>query len=118
MVNPYDSAHQLAKVLKESSEYKEFVESSNKVKAHSETLKQIHDFFQKQMTLEMKIMTGEAPEESEVKELEDLYKLIQLHPDGLKFLNDQSKFQRLMSDIMKIVNESVSEATKIFTERV
>lgn len=117
MRNPYDNAHDLAKSLKESSEYVGFKESSEKLKTLPDTKKQIQDFFKKQMELEFKMMSGEQPAEEEIKKLEELYRLIQLHPAGVDFLEKQMKFQRLMADIMKIINESVSEGTQILTEK-
>lgn len=117
MRNPYDNAHELAKSLKESSEYVGFKEASNRLKELPEMKKHIQDFFKKQMELEFKMMSGEQPPEDEIKKLEDLYRLIQLHPAGVEFLEKQMKFQRLMADIMKIINESVAEGTQILTEK-
>ena len=118
MNNPYDQAHLLAKSLANSNEYKRFTEIGTKLTAEPETLKQIQDFFRKQMELEIGMMSGQAPESEKTKELEELYSLIQLQPIGKEFFESQMRFQQLMSDIMKIVNESVAEGAKILTEKV
>lgn len=118
MNNPYDQAHLLAKSLSNSNEYKRFNEIGTKLKAQPETLKQIQDFFRKQMEIEIGMMSGQAPDLEKTKELEELYRLIQLQPIGKEFFESQMRFQQLMSDIMKIVNESVSEGAKILTEKV
>ena len=118
MNNPYDHAYQLAKALSESTEYKGFLESGEKLKKSPAVLRQIQDFFKKQLEIEFKMMSGEKPSELELKALEDLYKLIQLHPEGCHFLENQMRYQRLMSDVMKIINESVAAGSKILTEKM
>jgi cell fate (sporulation/competence/biofilm development) regulator YlbF (YheA/YmcA/DUF963 family) len=118
MRNPYDSAHQLAKDLSQSNEYQEFKNAGVKAKEDKTLLKQLQDFMQKQMVLEFEMMSGQNPNEEKLKELEGLYQLIQLHPDGVGFLEKQMKFQRLMADLMKIINDSVVEGNQILAEKV
>ena len=118
MNNPYDHAYQLAKALSESVEYKGFLEGSEKLRKSPETLKQVQEFFKKQMEFELKAMAGEKPTDAEMKSIEDLYRLIQLHPEGSHFLESQMRYQRLMADVMKIINDSVSEGNKILTEKM
>ena len=118
MRNPYDSAHQLAKDLSQSNEYQEFKGAGIKVKENKTLQKQLQDFMQKQMMLEIEMMSGQKPDEAKLKELEGIYQLIQLHPDGMAFLEKQMKFQRLMADLMKIINDSVAEGNQILTEKV
>ena len=61
MRNPYDSAHQLAKDLSHSSEYQEFKNAGEKAKESKTLLKQLQDFMQKQMILEIEMMSGQNP---------------------------------------------------------
>lgn len=118
MNNPYDQAHLLAKSLSNSNEYKRFTEIGAKLKLQPEILQQIQDFFRKQMELEIGMMSGQTLDSEKTKDLEELYRLIQLQPIGKEFFESQMRFQQLMSDIMKIVNESVAEGAKILTEKV
>ena len=118
MRNPYDSAHQLAKDLSHSSEYQEFKNAGEKAKESKTLLKQLQDFMQKQMILEIEMMSGQNPSEEKLKELEGLYQLIQLHPTGVEFLEKQMKFQRLMADLMKIINDSVAEGNQKIEKKV
>lgn len=117
MNNPYDHAHQLAKSLKESNEYQNFQSASDRLKEAPDALKQVRDFIQKQLEAELKMMSGTALTEDEKQNLEKLYHLIQLHPDGKEFLESQMKFQKLMSDMMRIINEGVADASKVLMER-
>lgn len=117
MTNPYDVAYQLAKALKESAEYKNFSSASESLKETPDTLKQVRDFFQKQLEAEFKMMSGGTLTDEEKQALEKLYHLIQLNPEGKAFLENQMKFQQMMSDIMKIINESTVDASRVLMEK-
>ena len=55
--------------------------------------------------------------DEEKQALEKLYHLIQLNPEGKAFLENQMKFQQMMSDIMKIINESTVDASRVLMEK-
>lgn len=116
MGNPYDSAHALAKDLSESSEYKELKSMGEKIKASPELLHQLKEFSNMQLELEFQVMSGVQPDEEKMKKLEELYKLISLNQEGLNFLENKMKFHRLVGDIMKIVNERITDVTEILKD--
>ena len=81
MRNPYDSAHQLAKDLSHSSEYQEFKNAGEKAKESKTLLKQLQDFMQKQMILEIEMMRGQNPSEEKLKEFPNRDKYLKKEHD-------------------------------------
>ena len=73
-MNPYDQAHELARALKESEEYREFTR-----------LKEV------------------AYDDGTNKALLDEYKRLQFNPDVSAYLMAEFRFQRMLSDIFKIL---------------
>ena len=102
-MNPYDQAHALAKSLKESEEYREY--SRLKEIAYDDaTNKALLDEYKKlQFRMQAKLASGENMPEEDYQRLQQIGTLLQFNQDVSAFLLAEFRFQRMMSDIFKIL---------------
>lgn len=102
-MNPYDQAHNLAKSLRESEEYKEF-NRLKEVAYEDATNKALLDEYKKlQFKLQAKMASGENLPPDDMQRLQQIGTLLQFNPDVSNFLMAEFRFQRMISDIFKIL---------------
>lgn len=102
-MNPYDQAHALARALKESEEYREYMRL--KETAYDDgTNKALLDEYKKlQFRLQAKMAAGETLPEEDFQRLQQIGTLLQFNPDVSAYLMAEFRFQRMLSDIFKIL---------------
>ena len=102
-MNPYDQAHELARALKDSEEYREFTRL--KAVAYDDgTNKALLDEYKRlQFRLQAKIAAGETLPEDDMQHLQQIGALLQFNPDVSAYLMAEFRFQRMLSDIFKIL---------------
>ena len=102
-MNPYDQAHALAKALRESEEYREY--SRLKETAYEDaTNKALLDEYKKlQFRLQAKMASGESMPQDDMQRLQQIGTLLQFNPDVAAFLMAEFRFQRMLTDIFKIL---------------
>ena len=102
-MNPYDQAHNLAKSLRESEEYREF-NRLKEVAYEDATNKALLDEYKKlQFKLQAKMASGENLPPDDMQRLQQIGTLLQFNPDVSNFLMAEFRFQRMISDIFKIL---------------
>jgi len=107
-MNVHDKAHELARALKESDEYKNF-RSAYQVLIEDETAKMmVKDFMTKRMEIEELTFMGKQDKEKE-EQSQKLYELIILNTKASSFINSHMRLMQTMSDIHKIISQSFEE---------
>lgn len=102
-MNPYDQAHALAKTMKESEEYREMMRL-RELAYESDTNKALLDEYKKlQFRMQAKLASGEPMPEEDYQRLQQIGTLLQFNQDVSAFLLAEFRFQRMMSDIFKIL---------------
>ena len=102
-MNPYDQAHALARSLKESEEYREMVRL-REVAYESDTNRALLDEYKKlQFRMQAKLASGENMPEDDYQRLQQIGTLLQFNQDVSAFLMAEFRFQRMLSDILKIL---------------
>ena len=102
-MNPYDQAHALAKSLKESEEYTEYMRLK-KVAYDDSTNKALLDEYKRlQFRMQAKLASGENMPEEDLQRLQQIGALLQFNPDVSAYLMAEFRFQRMLSDIFKIL---------------
>ena len=102
-MNPYDQAHELARALKDSEEYREY-ERLKQTAYEDGTNKELLDEYKKlQFRLQAKMAAGETLPEEDFQRLQQIGTLLQFNPDVSAFLMAEFRFQRMLSDIFKIL---------------
>ncbi len=102
-MNPYDQAHALARSLKESEEYREMIRLRG-IAYESDTNRALLDEYKKlQFRMQAKLASGETMPEEDYQRLQQIGTLLQFNQDVSAFLLAEFRFQRMLSDIFKIL---------------
>jgi len=106
-MNVYNEAHNLARAIKESHEFKEYDEMKKKVSEKPELNAMINDFQMKQLEMQAKQMMGEAPVEGMMEQVQELYGIMMRDPLTAQYLQCEVRFSLMMNDVYKIIGESI-----------
>ena len=102
-MNPYDLAHQLARAMKESEEYREY-ERLRETAYEDETNRALLDEYKRlQFRMQVKMASGESMPEDDLQRLQQIGALLQFNPDVSAYLLAEFRFQKMLSDIFKIL---------------
>ena len=102
-MNPYDQAHALARALRESEEYREYMRLKE-IAYDDSTNKALLDEYKKlQFRLQAKVAAGESLPQDDMQRLTQIGALLQFNPDVSAYLMAEFRFQRMLSDIFKIL---------------
>lgn len=99
----YDLANRLAKQIKNSDEYEDYLEKKKKVMQNEKTKEMLIDFQQEQMKLQAKQLSGEELNDEEKEKLENLRELVELNSNVKEYLQAEYKINIMLNDIQKIV---------------
>jgi len=102
-VNPYDQAHALARALKESEEYREYARLKETAYDDDTNRALLDEYKKLQFRLQAKMAAGETLPQEDMQRLTQIGALLQFNPDVSAFLMAEFRFQRMLSDIFKIL---------------
>ena len=102
-MNPYDQAHALARALKESEEYREFIRLKETAYDDSTNKALLDEYKKLQFRLQAKVAAGESLPQDDMQRLTQIGALLQFNPDVSAYLMAEFRFQRMLSDIFKIL---------------
>ena len=108
-MNPYDQAHALARALKESEEYREFTRLK-------ETAYDDGTYKRLQFRLQAKMAAGESMPQEDMQRLQQIGALLQFNPDVSAYLMAEFRYQRLLSDIFKILADTAGVDLDMLTQ--
>ena len=103
VMSVYDLANRMARQIKKSDEYKEYLKKREKVVSNEKTKEMLLDFQQEQMKLQAKQLSGEDLSEEEKEKLENLRELVELNSNLKQYLQAEFKVNVMLNDIQKIV---------------
>ena len=113
-----DLAYELARTLKESDQFKQFLKSKEKVMSDESNHKMVREFQLKQWEIrEAQMMEHEISEEKQ-QELERLYSLVSINPTAREYLEAEFEVSRIVNDIQKIIGEAIQDAMPIGFEEL
>ena len=102
-MTPSDLAHQLARAMKESEEYREY-ERLRETAYEDETNRALLDEYKRlQFRMQSKMASGESMPEDDLQRLQQIGALLQFNPDVSAYLLAEFRFQKMLSDIFKIL---------------
>ncbi|HBT20133.1 MAG TPA: hypothetical protein DEA47_02005 [Peptococcaceae bacterium] len=108
-MNIYDKALELAKLLADTKEYKDFTAAKENLSKNQICREILDNFRQVQLEVQVAELTGHEVDEEVKEQLERLYDIISTNPTITEYLEAEYRFSRLMSDIQKIIAEAVPE---------
>ena len=106
----YDTAHELARQLKNSTEFKEYQALTEEVYKKDENKSIIDDFRKKVFEYQMKNIdkgNKEDIEDEEFKNIQQLQNILMSNSEISKFMMAEIKFSAIMQDIYKILEEAI-----------
>lgn len=108
-MNPYDKVHELVKAIKESDAAKNYKAVKEEVYKDEKNKEMINEFREKQMEVQSLLMQGQEADEEKMEKLQSLYKILAANPRIKDFFDKEVQFDVMMSDIYKVIGESIKE---------
>lgn len=113
-MNVYDEANDLAKALKESTEYKNFLAARKKLEQDREKFEIAKDYMRKQMEFQTMQMMGQEITEEQINSYNNLANTIMGIPEIAEFFQAQMYFSVIFQDITDIIAKAVDLDLGIF----
>jgi cell fate (sporulation/competence/biofilm development) regulator YlbF (YheA/YmcA/DUF963 family) len=107
IMNVYDEAHNLARAIRESGEFREFDRMRQEIEADKESSEMLKEFQTLQVQLQAAQMTGEQPDADLMGRIQSLSTMLATKPLAARYLQTQAAFTIMMNDVFKIIGESV-----------
>jgi cell fate (sporulation/competence/biofilm development) regulator YlbF (YheA/YmcA/DUF963 family) len=108
-VNPHDAAHNLAKALRESADFKELKDAQSALKADQSARNMLIDFRTEQLELQKQQISGVEVSPEQEKKLENLFEVINMNALIKRFLQAEYRAAILLRDIHKIIGDATDE---------
>ncbi len=108
-MNTYDAAHNLAKAIRECDEYKNYQKLMKNAKDDSELKEILEKVAEFQKEVAKNQQDGKEYTDTEKLELSKKFDKYLENPKVKKFIEAEMNFERLMSDINKIVVEPIQK---------
>ena len=106
-MNVYDEAHNLARAIKESAEYKEYAELKETASRNEEIAAMLNDYRAKQFELQAKQLAGEEMGPDMMEQIQSLSQIIMKDPLALQYVQAEAKFTLLVNDVFGILGEVI-----------
>ena len=106
-MNPYDQAHQLAKSLKESEEYREYVRLRDAAYDDGTNKALLDEYKRLQVQLQMSMVgaAGQMPSE-DMQRFQQVASLLYMNSDAQAYLMAEMQMQKTLADVFKILTEA------------
>ena len=102
-MNVYDQAHALARSLKESDEYIQYMQLKEKAYADTTNRALLDEYKRLQYQMQLSVAAGRCMEEDDLQRMQKIAALLQFNQDASAFLLAEFRFQKMLADIYKIL---------------
>jgi len=102
----YDKAQELAGLLKESPEYKDYRALRDKVERDNNDKSMLDTYRKLRFELQSVYLSGGSPDEDKLERLNKLGEVLQFNPDISAFIAAEYRLNRLVSDLYRIIGEA------------
>ncbi|MBR0596648.1 YlbF family regulator [Sinanaerobacter chloroacetimidivorans] len=106
-MNVHDEAHNLARAIKESAEYKQYAELKATVSQNEELTAMLNDFQAQQFQLQAKQMMGEELGPEMMEQIQSLYQILMKDPLAAQYVQAEMRFSMLINDVYNILGEVI-----------
>lgn len=106
-MNVYDEAHNLARAIKESNEFREFDKMKKAVDADKETADMLKELTDLQMQLQAAQLSGQQPDRDVFARFQSLSTMAATKPLAAQYLQAQYAMATMMNDVFAIVGEAM-----------
>ncbi|MGI6308314.1 MAG: YlbF family regulator [Dethiobacteria bacterium] len=108
-MNVYDHAHALAKAIKSSPEYKNFIKCQEKLEKDPHAKEMLTDFQKTQWELQKQKMSGLEVAPEQEKRLTQMWEVISLNMVVKEYLEREYHFSVMLADVQKIIGEALKD---------
>lgn len=108
-MNVYDKAHELAKEIRNSSEYIEFKQLRDTVYSNPELKSKIEEFEKIRYEVQLLSVQENKQDETKMAKLQELYQILVENEDVKTFFDKEVAFNVMLADVNKIIAESVKD---------
>lgn len=105
-MNPYDTAHQLAREMQQSEEYRDYQQLKERVEENETQRVLLQEYRRLQLKLQLHFAGGGAQDDEEVQRFSQLSALLMSQEELAQFLLAEMRLQRLLADVMKILTDA------------
>ncbi|MDR2771508.1 MAG: YlbF family regulator [Clostridiales Family XIII bacterium] len=105
----HDQAHLLARSIKDSDEYKQYMFAKDKAAQNPELAAMINDFRTKQFDLQRKQMAGEVLAEDVMTQAQALYQILLRDPVAAEYVQAELRFTLMVNDVYSILGEVITD---------
>lgn len=105
-MNVYDEAHALARALKQSGEYQEYMALKQSAYEDSTNRALLEEFKRLQFQTQVKMAGGSRPDDEDMERLTKIGSLLQFNPDTSRYLLAEMRFQKMLADVYKILGDA------------
>ena len=102
----YDEAHDLAKEIHSSDDYKEYARLKEIVSADEKTKGLLDNYKKLQLEAQASMMTGGEPSEETMDKLKKLGEVLQFNPEVSGYFAAEYRFQTMVGDVYKIISDA------------
>ena len=106
-MNVYDQAHDLAKAIKESNEFREFDRMRKAVDDDKETSDMLKELTELQVQLQTAQLSGQQPDKDVFARFQSLNTKAMTKPLAMQYLQAQFALATMMNDVFGIVGEAI-----------
>ncbi|MEG0918327.1 MAG: YlbF family regulator [Anaerovoracaceae bacterium] len=106
-MNVYEEAHNLERAIKESDEYKRYIEAKNRVNEKPELKNMMDDFQKKQIEMQSRQMLGQGDISELMAEVTRLSAIVMQDPIAAEYLQCQMRFSIMIKDVYEIINNLI-----------
>ena len=102
----YSMAHQLAREIRESEEYRTYHGLKETVMGEETTAALIREYRKLQISIQMAAMSGQAPTAEDQQRFSGISALLFSKPEVSQYLLAEMRLQQALADIFRIVTEA------------
>jgi cell fate (sporulation/competence/biofilm development) regulator YlbF (YheA/YmcA/DUF963 family) len=106
-MNVHDEAHNLARAIRESPEYKEYIVLKERASQNEELADMLNDFRSKQVEMQAKQMMGEDLTPELMENVQALSQIIMKDPLAMEYVQAEARFTLMVNDVFSILGDVI-----------
>lgn len=110
-MNYHDSIYALIKALKDTNEYKNFLNLKQEIKKNSNIYEELKNFKLKQQEHHLKFLEGEKISDEELQRMQDIYAKLTQNELCRQLLEAEIRINVLLADMQKILANGIKDLT-------
>ena len=103
----HDQAHELARAIRESEEYRTYMQAKDKASQNPEITEALNDFREKQFALQKMQLMGEdaGASASAMEQMQNLAQILMRDPLAAEYMQAEIRFTLMVNDVYEILGD-------------